>query len=564
VLVNLVGNAVKFTEHGEIVVRVAMEQETLGALEPALTESNHAGGPTPPPYALLHFTVRDTGIGIPEEKRRVIFEAFAQADGSTTRRYGGTGLGLTISTRLVGLMGGRIWVEGEPGHGSVFHFTARFGVQPPTPADAHPVRLSGLPVLVVDDNTTNRIILADIVHGWGLRPAAAAGAAEALAAMEHAAAAGEPFALVLLDAMMPDVDGFTLAERVRAHPTLADTAMVMLSSAGQAGNATQCRALGVTYLIKPVKPSELLRSVTSAIRLSAARSPASRSAEYLQPVIGNPPSEPPSPGPAAIPLRVLLAEDNLVNQRLAVRLLEKQGHAVTVAADGQAALDALDRGRFDLVLMDVQMPVLNGLETTERIRERERGTGRRVPVLALTAHAMQGDRERCLAAGMDAYVSKPLRVEELFAAIARLVPAAAVTAAELLGGSALIPTGSEPLVEAAFDLNQVLARVEGDRELLREIVSLFVAQAQELLPEIRTAGERGNGKALERSAHKLRGSMGSFGAGRASASALRLEIMGRDGEFVGAEEAIADLEHEVARLRGALMTFTEEGAACAS
>jgi two-component system sensor histidine kinase/response regulator len=560
VLVNLVGNAVKFTERGEVVVRVAVEPESAETQEHEnVNGSNGPGIAALPRSTLLRFSVRDTGIGIPEEQRRVIFEAFAQGDGSTTRRYGGTGLGLTISTRLVGLMGGHIWVESEPGHGSTFHFSARFEVQPPTKAEAHPIRLGGLPVLVVDDNTTNRIILADIVHGWGLRPAAAAGAAEALSSLEHAAAAGEPFALVLLDAMMPDVDGFTLAERIRTHPTLSDTALVMLSSAGRGGNAAHCRALNVTYLHKPVKPSELLRAIKRAIQMSCERSPSSSSARNsLAKLIPDLPAEPSALISRHPPLRVLLAEDNLVNQRLALRLLEKQGHTVTVAPDGQAALDAFDRERFDLVLMDVQMPVLNGLETTERLRQREQGTGRRVPVLALTAHAMQGDRERCLAAGMDAYVTKPLRFEELLAAIARFVPAAP------LQESAAIPDGDKTPIGAAYDLNQALARVEGDRELLREMIGLFFTQAQKLLPEIRTAGEGGDGNTLERSAHKLRGSMGSFVADRASAAALRLEIMGRTGEFVGAEEAITDLEHEVARLRGALMTFTEEGAACAS
>jgi two-component system sensor histidine kinase/response regulator len=428
VLVNLVGNAVKFTERGEVVVRVAVAPESAGAHE----RDDNRGSTRPDASAharstVLHFEVHDTGVGIPEEKQRLIFEAFAQADGSTTRRYGGTGLGLTISTRLVELMGGRLWVESEAGQGSTFHFTAALGVQPPSPADARPVRLVGLPVLVVDDNTTNRIILADMAHGWGLRPAAAAGAAEALAALEHAAAAGEPFALVLLDAMMPDVDGFTLAARIRAHPTLADTALVMLSSAGQGGNAVECRVLNVPYLTKPVKQSDLLRAIIAAIRRSTAGPTPSPSPVNPKPDIRSPQSDQP-PAMSAFPLRVLLAEDNAINQLLAVRLLEKRGHSVVVAADGLAALDALSRDQFDLVLMDVQMPGLSGLEATERLRERERGTGRRVPVLALTAHVMQGDRERCLAAGMDDFVSKPLRVEELFEAIARIVPVAAPAA----------------------------------------------------------------------------------------------------------------------------------------
>ena len=355
VVVNLAGNAIKFTDQGEIVVEVQVQEKT-------------------PKNVLLHFAVRDTGIGIPREKQQVIFEAFAQADNSTTRKYGGTGLGLAITTQLVSLMGGRLWVESEMGRGSVFHFTARFGlgIAPAPQAAADAPSIQGLPVLVVDDNATNRRILEEVLTNWRMRPTAVDGGAKALAEMERAQDAGKPYALILLDAMMPGMDGFHLAEAIKHRPGLAGATMMMLSSAGQREDAARCRALGMAaYLTKPIKQSDLLDAIMTA--LDHAAHPALESGAGAHPAL-----------PAALrPLRLLLAEDNAVNQRLAVRLLEKRGHAVTVAANGRQAVEALEEtrgaGRFDAVLMDVQMPEMDGFEATAAIREGEAagGVGRR-------------------------------------------------------------------------------------------------------------------------------------------------------------------------------------------
>ncbi|MCR4414807.1 MAG: response regulator, partial [Thermoguttaceae bacterium] len=388
VLLNLVGNAIKFTERGEVMVRVSREAVANGEVT-------------------LRFLVADTGIGIPPDKQVQIFDAFAQADSSTRRRYAGTGLGLAISSQLVGMMGGRIGVSSEPGQGSRFYFTARFGrsTRPVAPrAAASAASLSGLSALIVDDHPTNRLILQEMLANWGMRPVAVENAAAAVAALEEAASGGAPFALAILDAHMPEVDGFQLAAEIHRRPRLAGTTLVMLTSAGQPDDVAQCRELGIqAYLTKPVAQSDLLDAVLAALgdRLHVAETR-------------------PAPAPGFTPRRplsVLLAEDNPISRTLALRLLEKHGHRVVVAQNGREVLEAVQRERFDAVLMDVQMPEMDGFEATEAIRRQEQGTGRRLPIIAMTAHAMKGDRERCLAAGMDGYVAKPVQSRELLAAL---------------------------------------------------------------------------------------------------------------------------------------------------
>ncbi len=394
ILVNLAGNAIKFTERGEVVVRVERESQTLGE-------------------ARLHFSVIDTGIGISAEKQRLIFEPFTQADGSMTRKYGGTGLGLTISSQLVEMMGGRIRVKSELGKGSTFHFTARFGVpksQPEKLVPAHPEDLRGMAVLAVDDNATNRRILEEMLTHWDMKPALADGGWTALAAMERAKDAGKPFPLILLDAQMPEMDGFTLVERIKQNPELTGATIMMLTSAGQRGDAARCRELGIAaYLVKPIKQSDLLDAILTALGMPVQK----LDVPFL--VTRHSLRE------SRRKLRVLLAEDNRVNRELAVRLLEKRGHKVVVAGDGKEALASLEKQTFDIMLMDVQMPEMDGFETTAAIRAKERVTGTHLPIIAMTAHAMGGDREQCLAAGMDGYVSKPIQAKELFEVIEGMV-----------------------------------------------------------------------------------------------------------------------------------------------
>jgi CheY-like chemotaxis protein len=526
--VNLVGNAIKFTAEGEIAVRVESASRDEAGVD-------------------LEVTVRDTGIGIAPEKQRQIFDPFTQADSSTTRRYGGTGLGLAICGRLARAMGGRIWVESRPGLGSTFYFTARLGLHDGDVIRPAPRRLAprGLPILVVDDNATNRQILDELLTHWGMKPTLAACGQAALAAIERAIGAGEPFPLVLLDAMMPEMDGFEVAERIQQAAALAGTTVMMLSSADGQGDAERCRSLGIAaYLCKPVKSSELFDSIATLLGDAPKAQSDPRAGDRLP--------------PPSCRLRVLLAEDNPVNQRLAVALLEERGHTVVVANDGREALDILERESFDLILMDVQMPRMDGFQATAAIRAAEAGTGRHVTILAMTAHAMKGDRERCLAAGMDDYISKPIQAETFLAVV------------EGRRGAADRPDpeeGREPRPKASgavFDLEEALARARGKRALLRKMAELFLADAPGLLAQIRTSMAAHDHPALERAAHRIKGSAANLSAARVARAAARLEEMARDGHLAEADVVCAELDDQVVRLEQALVILEEEGAPCGS
>jgi len=392
VITNLLGNALKFTDHGEVSLRV-------------LAEGGCAGKTT------LHFIVADTGIGIPPEKQQVIFDAFTQADSSTSRKYGGTGLGLAITSRLVKMMGGRIWIESEPGRGSSFHFTSDVEAVPAQGGGGAGIEsLGGIAVLVVDDNDTNRRIQAETLRRWGLTASEAADGASALHEFDRAERAGRAFRLVLADSQMPGMNGLSLAHAIRERSRETCPVILMLTCAEQKDGLARFQQREVAaHLIKPVRRAELQAALAVALG-AAPRGIALGRASQSEPAAMN--AETPRP-----PLRILLAEDNIVNQRVARALLERRGYTVSVAGNGREALRFLDQGTFDLVLMDVQMPEMDGFEATAAVREREKGTGRRLPIIAMTAHAMKGDEERCLRAGMDAYVSKPIKPAVLFAAV---------------------------------------------------------------------------------------------------------------------------------------------------
>jgi two-component system, sensor histidine kinase and response regulator len=513
VLLNLVGNAIKFTESGEVVVQVEKADEEAGEV-------------------VLKFLVADTGIGIPRDKQEMIFEAFAQADGSTTREYGGTGLGLSISAQLVGLMGGRIAVESEPGRGSRFRFSVRFGTVPARVrvGDRLPAQLRGLRVLVVDDNATNCRILEEVLSQWRMQPTTVANAQAALEAMAAAERSKRPYPLVLLDANMPVMDGFDLAAKMQQSPRLAGASIMMLSSGARPGDRARCFELGISaYLTKPVKQSDLMDTIVGVLAsrlLGAKKRPGTGAAR---------------PPKAARPLRVLVAEDNAVNQQVAVGMLERAGHEATVAENGREVLALLEKGAFDVVLMDVQMPEMDGLETTAAIRDRERATGGHVPIVALTAHAMKGDAERCLEAGMDDYLMKPLQPRELIATIGGVVGATTSRVSASASREAGLPAESP----GVLDVTRLLERVGGDRKALAELVRIFRADSPRQVARIRAAVQASDAAALRAAAHALRGAVSNFAAPSATDAARRLQKMGDAGRLEGAPAALEQLEREL-------------------
>ena len=519
IIMNLGNNAVKFTHAGEIVVRVEVDLEMERKI-------------------IIHCSVSDTGIGISHGKQESIFESFSQADGSTTRQYGGTGLGLAISKQLSEMMGGSIWVKSELGKGSTFHFTACFGIQTEhitKPVSPESMDLRDLPVLVVDDNATNRRVLEEMLINWHMRPTGVDSGQSALSTMKQVAGSGNPFHLMLLDVQMPEMDGFDVAEKVKQDPELAKTRIIILSSSGQHDDAARCQKLGISArLTKPIKQSSLLNAITKVLDTSSQKRELS-SQELHSPL-----------GQIDNSFHILLAEDNAVNQKLAVRTLEKRGHTVVVVGDGREAIAALDRESFDLVLMDVQMPEMDGLAATAAIREKEKDTGAHIPIIAMTAHAMKGDRERCLDAGMDGYVAKPIKIAELFETIESMV-------------STSIEAEADTLHDDVIDMDEVIERVDGDVELLSEMVELFLDDCPRLLSQIRESIAHHDNKLLERNAHIIKGAVGNFSAAPAFEAAYRLEEMGRDGDISHAEEAYTTLEGELERLEPTLMTLRKGG-----
>jgi CheY-like chemotaxis protein len=544
VILNLAGNAIKFTERGEVVVEVGLDE----ADKLTGRQGDEAPEQAPPHLVTLsschpitlHFCVRDTGIGIPPEKQGLIFEAFTQADGSTTRRHGGTGLGLTISLKLIEMMGGRIWLESEPGRGSAFHFTARLGLQEPAdrPIIASRVReLDGLAVLVVDDNATNRRILSELLTSWGMKPTSVDGGQLALEALTSAAEVGEPYPLVLVDANMPGMDGFTLAAQIEKNASLAGATIMMLTSSEQPGDAQRCRDLGVAaYLSKPVRQTDLRRAMLSALGQPEATPPREAPCTSCGDAAG--------PARAARPRRVLLADDSPVNQKLAICLLEKRGHQVVVARTGREAISYLEQQPFDLVLMDVQMPEMDGFEATAAIRRGEQITGKRMPIIALTAHAMKGDRERCLEAGMDGYLAKPIRAQELYDVVENDI-----------NHQPSVPTQPAGEGDTLCDWQAGLQRVGGDGGLLREIAGLMLEECPKLLADLQRAIAAADAPRLKLTAHTLKGSLDNIAANAARAVAQQLETMGRDAQLGGAPEACRALEIELDRLKPELTAF---------
>ena len=525
VVINLVGNAVKFTEEGEVEVGITVEEALPDAVG-------------------LRLWVRDTGVGIAPEKQAGIFDSFSQVDSSTSRRFGGSGLGLAISQQLVELMGGRIWVESEEGKGSTFYCTVRLGLGTPETKRADLVSLRGLKVLVVDDHATNRRILEEILKSWEMEVELVESGSAAIAALEAAAQASassaeSPFDLVLMDLMMPEMDGLETVTTIRENAAFAQVPVLLLSSADRAGFSARARSLGIARsLIKPIKQSDLLEAIGAA--LEAAPTVEARRGD--------------APADESVAVeswgrtarRILLAEDGAINQQVAVRLLEERGHSVVVVDNGRAAVEQVAAQAsassaeppFDVVLMDVQMPEMDGLEATAAIRRSEAQTGGHVPIIAMTAHAMKGDRDRFLAAGMDGYVAKPVRPHELYAAVE--------------GGGPDAEAGLLAPVDVPFEWDAALENVGGDEAMLRELAEMFFTECPKLMQQIREHIAGADGPELRRAAHTLKGSAHVFGASASAEAAHRLEEIGREEAFADAEEALALLEDEVARLLPAL------------
>ena len=507
VLTNLMGNAVKFTERGDVVVHVTLAEETADD-------------------ALLHMAVTDTGIGIPRDVQAKLFQAFSQADSSTTRKYGGTGLGLAISKRLVELMGGTIGVESTPGKGSTFWFTVQLGkrLAPSNQGGTDPTALQDVRVLCVDDHPTTRMVMESQLRAMGMRVDGVADGPSALDCLRTAHQSAEPYTVAILEAHLPEMDGRAVARAIKADPALATVRLILLTSVGDRGQRDEApHAEWSAYLPKPIRHSQLSdcmamvlghASTPSAIRLT----PRSMLRDALVP----------------IPSRVLVAEDNIVNQKVAVSLLEKVGCRVDVAANGREAVTILTQMVYDVVLMDCQMPEMDGFAATAVIRQREASTGQHVPIIALTANAMQGDRERCMAAGMDGYLAKPIKADELYAVIAQYRPAEKASAAA-------VPV-------PPMELAAALALADGDRDLLAEMMTVLLAEAPSQLATLHTAIQEGDAHQLERTAHSLQGALGAVGATPAQGFAQQLEGHGRADQIEGSLSIWQQLDTEVARL----------------
>ncbi|HET7272842.1 MAG TPA: response regulator, partial [Rubrobacter sp.] len=521
VLTNLLGNAIKFTEEGEVVLRISLLEEGEAS-------------------ALIRFDVRDTGIGMTEEQRKRLFQSFTQADASTTRRYGGTGLGLTISRQLAGLMGGEIRVESEMGVGSTFSFEVPLEKQTGGDRVSTNLRtgLRGLRVLVADDNDTNRKILHHQVTSWGMRNGMAENGPRAIEILRSAAESGEPCDVAILDMQMPEMDGMELARRIKSDPTISATRLIMLTSLGRNVDTGEARRAGIDVnLTKPVRQSKLYDAIVTVMGESEEPTP-----EEAQQV---------NRREALVPsgARILVAEDNAVNQKVAVKILERLGHRADVAADGLEAVAALSRIPYHAVLMDVQMPEMDGYEATAEIRRRE-GAERHTPVIAMTANAMEGDREKALEAGMDDYVAKPVTPEELHAVLARWITrkekAGAATAES--HGRADPPQTEDPLDSAVIEGLREL----GDPEMLQELGEMFFDDANSALRALREALQGNDAHSVEAVAHTLKGSSGNMGAKRMSSLCAQLEDAGSSGDLSRVPQLLGDLEAEFGRVRPAL------------
>lgn len=517
ILVNLVGNAIKFTESGEVAVDLLLQSSTDDRVD-------------------LLFEVRDTGIGITESQQSKVFKAFDQADSSTTRQFGGTGLGLSIARQLAEMMGGSMTVSSKLGEGSKFSFSAHFHLSDePQPVSLDPGALKGLRALVVDDNSTNRMILEELLINWGLSVCAVDGGEKALNEIDQAKQNGDSFSIALLDVMMPNMDGFEVAARIRQRPEQAETRILMLTSAGRSNTEEICQRLDISrVLLKPVKQSDLQRAITDSLGVTTAAGQSNRAEQAVS---------------AAQVRRILLVEDNPVNLKVAMELLRNRGHSIEVARNGAEAVSATAKQTFDVVLMDVHMPVMDGLSATRIIRDRERAEGKHVPIIALTAGATVEDRENSIAAGMNDFVSKPFRSEELFQAVENTSSDWQEETKPAAASNEVVNAGSDN----CLDWQGALRNLEGDEEFLAELSGMFLSQYPGLMDAVLEAVSNEDADELRKAAHSLKGSALVIGGQATASVALALENAGVNEDFSEAKALMHGLQGHLAELKVALL-----------
>jgi two-component system, sensor histidine kinase and response regulator len=528
IVINLVGNAIKFTEQGEVLIQVDKKWQSDSEI-------------------FLQFSVTDTGIGLAPDKQKSIFEAFVQADSSTTRRYGGTGLGLSISSRLVDMLNGKIWVESEPGKGSAFRFTARFALQKEQPSrisSLAPETLRNLPVLIVEHNALTRKLIEEMCVSWRMQPTSVADDYEAIEKLQEAQESGTPFALTIIDSSLLEKTAYRLSEKISQQPELVQQVILLTSTLVSVNDKQLSKTFkNCSSLTKPIKPSDLLNTIMSGFKPKTITQSASlddhRNAQEGRDA-----------------LRILVAEDNPVNQLVVRKILEKRGHQVTLAENGKVALEALAREAFDIVLMDIEMPEMNGLETTLEIRRKEQISGHHQPIMALTAHAMKEDSERFLAVGMDDYLAKPIEAKELLYKIDCLVQKTPTNVAVRK-----IKGIGQPVMQRKIELSKILEFTEGDMELLQNIIRLFLKTYPGMLAEIRQTIADHNGEGLARAAHSFKGIGGYFLTAADLDIVKSLERQGRDLDLQNAKATTAALEQELTLIEKELKTLLNEKAA---
>ncbi len=537
ILLNLMGNAIKFTSQGEVGVYVSLADQT----EPNADQKT----------TMVQFQVVDTGIGIPKNRQGSVFDNFEQADGSMTRRFGGTGLGLTISSQLVEIMGGKIWLESEPNKGSTFSFTVALELSPnagPALKPTNPAVVEDLPVLIIDDNKTNRRILTTMLANWHMKPQAFPSGADGLTSLVEATSKEDPFPLLILDCQMPEMDGYTVAKKIKDNPNIRQPKILMLTSLDQKPQEMSLEELGISgYLTKPVRQSDLLDGILNVLE--------DQPDAHLPQEPVNPKRDPELQG-----LNILVVEDTPINQKLILRLLEKQGHDVTLAGDGQEALDRLSEKQqreFDLVLMDVQMPVLDGFGATKLIREGEGQSDSRLPIIGLTAHAMKGDRERCLEAGMDEYVTKPIRSQDLFSAMRQVLKRRSERSVSVK--PRLEDPAPPPSPGINIDFDAIRRYTEGDENIIREASLVFIEETPRLVEELRDRLARNDTEEVGRVAHSLKGLAASMAAVNTERIAARLEEAARVHPLEQGNELFALLLSAIEGARDTLQAYIDHG-----